>query len=98
MRTYEFKRGHRKNVDEVETIMKEIFGNVKRYGDHLISEYGGLEKIEVWIEKNRLAVETKTRQVAEQEAIDTIKVWNDFLFRVTGYTAKERKKKLTGRK
>ncbi len=95
MRTYDFKRGHRKSMDEIERIMSDIFGNVKRDGDKLVSSYKGLEKIVVWMEGKKLAAETKTKQVSDDEAMDTLKTWNEFLFKVTGYTAKERKKKMT---
>ena len=95
MRTYPFKRGHKKSIEEIQEIMNKIFGNVTIQGNRLISTYKGLEKIEVWIEKGKLAVETKSRKVGDEDAIDTIKAWNDFLFRSTGYTAKERKKRLT---
>ncbi len=95
MRTYEFKRGHRKTLDEIEYIMREIFGYAERKGEKIISRYKGLKRIVVWLEGKMLAVETESRQVKDKDAMDTIKAWNDFLFRVTGYTAKERKKKLT---
>ncbi len=95
MRTYPFKRGHKKTLYEVKSIMENIFGNVEIRDNKLISSYKGLEKIEAWIERGKLAVETKSKNVDEEDALQTVKVWNDFLFRVTGYTAKERKKKLT---
>ena len=94
MRAYSFKRGHQKGIDEIEDIMGEIFGNVKREENKLISSYKGLERIEVWLEGKNMMAETKSKKVNTQDSIDTIKKWNDFLFRVTGYTAKERKKKM----
>ena len=95
MRTYPFKRGHRKTMEEIKEIMESIFGNVEEEGNRLVSNYKGLEKIEAWLEDGKLAVETASKNVSSDEAMDTIKAWNEFLFRVTGYTAKERKKKLT---
>ncbi len=95
MRLYDFKRGHKKNIDEIEKIMGEIFGTVERRGEKLYSSYKGLAHIEVWLEKNKLAAITEPRDVSDQDALDTLKKWNDFLYRVTGYTAKERKKKLS---
>ena len=95
MRLYSFKRGHKKDESEIEAIMKDMFDNVHEEDGKLVAKYGGLERIEVWLEGKKLAVETKSKQVSEQEAINTLKVWNDFLFCVTGYTAKERKKKMS---
>ncbi len=95
MRLYDFKRGHKKTAEEIEAIMKEMFGEVKKEGDKMISSYKGLERIEVWLEGKKLAAETTSKKVDDKEAMDTLRTWNDFLFRVTGYTAKERKKKMT---
>ena len=95
MRVYAFKRGYKKSLEEIRDIMVEIFGTVKMQGSKLISSYKGLERIEVWLENGKLVVETKSRNVSDKDAVDTVKAWNEFLFRVTGYTAKERKKKLT---
>ncbi len=95
MRAYSFKRGHQKGIDEIEDIMGKIFGNVKREENKLISSYKGLERIEVWLEGKNMMAETKSKKVNTEDSMDTIKKWNEFLFRVTGYTAKERKKKIT---
>ncbi len=95
MRLYDFKRGHKKSIDDIESIMQEMFHNVKREGERIYAEYKGLKSIEVWMEGKKLAAETKSRDVSNEDAMDTLKVWNDFLFRVTGYTAKERKKKMS---
>jgi len=94
MRAYDFKRGHKKGIEEIEAIMRELFENVQKNGERLVAQYKGLEKIEVWLEGKKLAVETTSRDVSGEDAMDTLKTWNEFLFRVTGYTAKERKKKL----
>ncbi len=95
MRLYDFKRGHRKGMDEIRGIMEEIFHDVREENGKLVASYKGLERIEVWLEGKKLAAETRNREVSDEEALDTLKTWNEFLFRVTGYTAKERKKKMT---
>ncbi len=95
MRLYEFKRGHKKTIDDVEKIMREVFGEVRREGERLISSYKGLERIEIWFHKGKMAAETASKKVSNEDAMDTLKKWNEFLYRVTGYTAKERKKKMT---
>ncbi len=95
MRLYDFKRGHRKTLEGIKEIMKELFGEVREEHGHLVSSYLGLERIEVWPEDKRIAIDTKSRKVESDEAQKTLRVWNEFLYRVTGYTAKERKKKMT---
>ena len=95
MRLYDFKRGHKKSLEEIGEIMKEMFGEVHEENGRLVSSYKGLERIEVWLEGKKLAAETKSKKVSGEDAMDTLKTWNEFLFRVTGYTAKERKKKMT---
>ncbi len=95
MRLYDFKRGHKKSIDDIEEIMKDMFENVRRDGDRLFAEYKGLKSIEVWLEGKKMAAETDARDVSNEDAMDTLKKWNDFLFRVTGYTTKERKKKMS---
>ena len=95
MRLYDFKRGHRKSMDEIEGIMKEMFNDVRRENERIYATYKGLAKIEVWLEGKKLAAETTSREVSNEDAMDTLKKWNEFLFKVTGYTSKERKKKMT---
>jgi hypothetical protein len=95
MRLYDFKRGHKKTLKDIAAIMEELFGNVKEENNHLVASYGALERIEVWLEGGKMAAETTSRRVESTIAQDTLKKWNEFLFRVTGYTAKERKKKMT---
>ncbi len=95
MRLYPFKRGHKKTLEEIENIMAELFGDVQRVNGHLVASYGALERIEVWLEGGKMAAETASRRAESSVAQETLKRWNDFLFRVTGYTAKERKKKMS---
>ncbi len=95
MRLYDFKRGHKKDLEGIEAIMKELFGEVKREGEHLIASFGSLKRIEVWLEGGKMAAVTESEKGKSQDAQETLKRWNEFLFRVTGYTAKERKKKMT---
>ncbi len=95
MRLYDFKRGHKKDIEEIANIMRELFGDVKVENGHMVASYGALERIEVWIENGKMAAETTSRRTDTSVAQETLKRWNEFLFRVTGYTAKERKKKMT---
>jgi len=97
MREYPVKRKLWKqlSVDGVAKTMEEIFGNAEINGDTVVSSYGSLSKIVVKIGDKKIFVETDSRKdVAQETMMDTIKKYNEFLYRVTGYTAKERKKLL----
>ena len=45
---YDIKKGWFKNIDGdlLENMMSEVFGNVEKDGDVLVSSYGVLERIE----------------------------------------------------
>ena len=96
MREYPVKRGHYSKAlagGGLRNIMEEIFGHVEEDGEWLVSSYKGLRKIRVRpMGKTKLLVETETSEVPEEDAVDTLKKYNEFLFRATGYTAKERKR------
>ncbi len=96
MREYDIKRGHFKNIDgRLEEIMKECFGSVKKNGEFLESSYGALVYVRAKLDgKTKLIVDSETDKKADLEtASRTIKAYNDFLFRVTGMTAKQRGKR-----
>ena len=99
MRPYPIKRGHFPEIEgeKLQTLMKQVFGNVKCEGEKLVSTYGAIEKVEVWPEgKKTLNVDTKMKTGVDNEtASDTIKVFNNFLFEATGFTTKERKKRFS---
>jgi len=97
MREYPVKRKLWKelSVENVAKTMKEIFGNAEINGDTVISSYGSLSKIVVKVGDKKIFVETESKKDSSQEIMmDTIKKYNKFLYKVTGYTAKERKKLL----
>ena len=97
MNEYDIKRGHYEKIDgdKLETLMKDIFGSVGREGDKLASTFGAMEKITVWIAgKKTLCVETRMNtNVDDKTASDTIRLYNQFLERASGFTAKERRKR-----
>ncbi len=97
MNPYGIKKGHYENIegDKLKNLMKEIFGNAKKDGDKLVSTYGALDPLEVWMDgKKVLCVDTTMNPKVENDvASETIARYNDFLLRATGFTSKERKKK-----
>ncbi|MCK5037501.1 MAG: DUF5611 family protein [Thermoplasmata archaeon] len=97
MNTYGIKRGHYANIegDQLKALMKDIFGNVKKDGDKLVSTYGALDPLVVCLDgKKTITVETTMNPKVDNDvASETIAKYNDFLLRATGFTSKERKKK-----
>lgn len=97
MNEYDIKRGHFEKIDgsKLETLMKDLFGSVNRDGQKLRSSFGAMENITVWIDgKKSIFVETKMNtKVDDKTAAETIRLYNQFLERATGFTAKERRKR-----
>ncbi len=96
MQEYELRRGLQENVspEKLKEAMQEIFGNVEQREDKFVSSYGALKELVAWGCKKSLCVETKMELgVADDIAGNTIKAYNTFLERVTGYSAKERGKR-----
>lgn len=92
MREYDIKRGHK---PDLKNIMKEHFGNVETENARFCASYGAIKKISAYISKNKLYLSTEmNRNVDSKTASDTIKKYNKFLEATTGYTAKERIKKI----
>ena len=98
MNEYEVRRGQTDNVkpETLKMTMKGIFGNVEEKDGRLVSSFGALKQLQAWAgEKNKmLCVETvMDTTVADDVAAKTIKTYNIFLEKATGYTAKERGKR-----
>jgi hypothetical protein len=98
MQTLDIKRGHYKNLEStgLEKIMSEVFGEVEREGEKYRANYGAMKPISVWLKsKNELCVDIVTEtNVSDDIAMKTIKAKNEFLQKATGFSAKERSKRL----
>ena len=98
MQDYDIKRGHWKNIDGdlLTKVVKDIFGNARSSKGTVTASYKALKKLTVSMEgKSILRVDTQmTQDVSDEDAMDTISKYNEFLLRATGFTSKERKKKL----
>ena len=97
MNEYDIKRGHFDKIEggKLENLMKEAFGSVKKKDEKLMSSFGALESIAVWADgKKKLCVDTKMNtKVDDKTATETIRQYNFFLEKATGFSAKERRKK-----
>jgi len=98
MQDYEIRRGHQTELEggKLKQMMQEAFGNVAEEGAFLVSRYGALAKLSVgWDGKYSLKVETAMDpKVAPDVAQSTIKIYYSFLEKATGFTSKERGKRM----
>jgi hypothetical protein len=97
MNEYEVRRGHQENIapGKLKEHMQEIFGNAEQKGEKTVSSFGALKELRAWQGgKNVLCVDTEMDTgVPDDVAAKTIRAFNTFLERATGYTAKERGKR-----
>jgi hypothetical protein len=96
MREYDLKRGAAKTLegDGLRTIAREAFSDVGVEGTKVTASFGAIEKLVVWTDGKKLFLDTIMKTgVPDHVATETIKAFNAFLERATGYTAKERSKK-----
>lgn len=95
---YDIKKGWFKNIDGdlLEEMMKEVFGNVSKKGDVLVSSYGVIEAVTVKvISKEKLEVTTtnKTGDMSDDDILDSKRKLNAFVEKATGFNAKARMKR-----
>ena len=96
---YDIKRGWFKNIegDLLEQMMADVFGNVSKEGDLLVSSYGVLDRIEVKVlAKDKLDIATVNKEgaAASDDAIlDSKRRLNEFAEKATGFDAKARMKR-----
>ena len=96
MREYELRRVLAKSLegDGLRKIAVDVFGEAGTEGNKIVVSYGALERLVVWTDGKKLFVDTSMKTgVPDNVATDTIKAYNVFLEKATGYTAKERSKK-----
>jgi hypothetical protein len=95
---YEIKKGHYSEIegDGLKNITTEIFGRASQEGDVTVSSYGALARVEARIlSKSSLLVNTESGASAPDDvALETIKRFNLFLERITGFTSKQRRNRL----
>lgn len=96
MRHYSIKRGYKENLEQenLRALVMESFGDCEEEGGKLIASFGALKQISVWSEDKDLVVDSEMDATVPNEvAMETIKRFNDFLYKTTGYTSKDRKKR-----
>jgi len=92
MTGYPIKKGHKPDLN---MAMRDCFINIKEEkGGKLIADFGALKKITAYADDKKVFVETEMEKTDNETSLKTIKAYNRFLELATGYTAKERIKKL----
>jgi len=98
MQEYEVRRGHQQNIEpeNLKAHMRDAFGKVDERDGKFVSSFGALKELVAWpCKKNTLCIDTKMdTTVANEVAQDTIRAYNTFLEKATGFTSKERGKRV----
>jgi hypothetical protein len=96
MSEYEVRKGFTENLqpEKLKAIMREAFGNAEERDGAFVATFGALKEVRIVPGKKAMAVETKMDpSVSDEVAGQTIKAYNVFLEKATGYNAKERGKR-----
>jgi hypothetical protein len=97
VQSYPVRPSHRKNLDleAIGVIARQHFDSVRVGAAEVEASFGALERMTVRPEGRALAVELRMNpRVEETVARETIGRYNRFLEEVTGYSAKERARRL----
>jgi len=98
MTDYDIKKGHFANIEgtKLEALAKEIFGSAKTAPDGTVTfSFGAIEEGRASVKSPKgLDASTKMKLVDDALALETIRRWNQFLERATGFNTKERKARL----
>lgn len=97
MKSYRLKRGHHKHIEGVrlKDLMEMAFGPVRDEEGKYVASYGALERVAVWTDGKSLFVDTVMNpRVDDDTAVRTRQTWNAFLERATGFSTKQRAKRV----
>ncbi len=97
MQRYPVRQSHRASLagPSLETIARRHFDGIDRDGEVVRARWGAIERIEMAAEGRELRVDVEMNpKVEEAVAAETIRRYNAFLEEATGYSSKERAKRL----
>ncbi|MCI4336330.1 MAG: DUF5611 family protein [Thermoplasmata archaeon] len=97
MQRYPVRTSHRAQltVGHLAELCQTHFGQVDSDGGAVLAKYGALARLKAWPEKKELAIEvTMDPKVEVEVAGETVRRYNRFLEDATGFSAKERAKRL----
>ncbi|HYK92545.1 MAG TPA: DUF5611 family protein [Thermoplasmata archaeon] len=97
MQQYPVKsRGHPPlSTDRIEQVAREEFGEARRDGERVVAAFGAISELRGWVDGKWLGIELKMNpQVETALQAETIRRYNRFLETLTGFSSKERAKRL----
>ncbi len=97
VQTYPVRASHRANlaVPALLEVAKAHFGSAQVDGEAVFASYGAISRISARATGRELTIEvTMNPKVPEEVARETIRRYNQFLEAATGYSSKERAKRL----
>jgi Uncharacterized protein conserved in archaea len=95
MREYRFKRGYRPITEKLEEMLVKHFGGFEKEEDKYKVRLENTLFI-LWLNDKALNVESKTQTSGKSDTAKVLQIYNKFLEELTGYTVKERRKKMRG--
>jgi hypothetical protein len=99
MQDYEIRRGHFAEIEgeKLGSIIEGVFGKANKIGDNSYeTSFGAIAKLTATIrDKKSLTIDTvMNSKVDANTAADTVRKYNAFLEKATGFTSKERVKRV----
>jgi hypothetical protein len=94
---YPVRNTHRSRLTSaaIQEVAQEVFGTAELDGDRVVCRYGAITSLAAWPVGKELAVEVRTDpSVAADIQSETIRRYNRFLEETTGFSSKERAKRL----
>lgn len=93
-RTYPVKKGVGTDPETLLKKVKEIAGNGEIIGNHVICSFPGVKTLEIYANGKNLDVETEN-DPSNSNPMETVRVFNNLMEAVTGFSSKERKKRFS---
>ena len=97
MQNYPVRASHRKGLSApaLSEVLKAHFGGAQVEGDAVVSSFGAISRLAARPAGRELSVDlTMNPKVPEDVARETIRRYNQFLEAATGYSSKERAKRM----
>jgi hypothetical protein len=91
-RDYPVKKGIDISLEAIATKCREFSGDVKVSQKSVTLAIPGIKRLEILINGKNLAIETEN-DTDFKDFAQTIKIYNNLVESITGYSSKERKKK-----
>lgn len=97
MQRYPVRPSHRRglNAAHLEEVCRETFEEVRVADERVVGKFGAIGRLQAWADGKELAIDlVMDPQVPETVQQETIRRFNRFLESATGYSSKERARRL----